>query len=523
MSSIRNKLLLWLLPGLGILWGAAGTAIYYSVRHGLESQLDLELRELVNAARYKIRPRPFGSPQPEPGHGPANHAAFDDPDSGQYFQVWVNETNVVHKSKSLVKMAFKQPTQFSSSPEFSDFMMPNGEVVRRMTARVSFNPPGGKRRGGPGPPWMFGGERFGREGWDRDNDRERDRDGQGGRVRGFRGGPGLEDGRRGPDRDEGRRGPETINIVVAKNRIEVDRTLGLLLGGILASGFIAAIASTFLVGFALRSGLRPLEAVGDQASKIDAASLQTRFATDNLPAELRPIATRLNDLMARMEDSFERERRFSADLAHELRTPVAELKSMAEVAIKWPEQADPENYQDVQDISERMQGTIENLLTLARLENQRANITREPINLASLAKANWKPFAKSARERDLSFAPSIGTDERIESDQKLLGIILTNLFSNAADYAPKNSTIKAIGATDGNRNRLFSISNDAPELTSNDVKHLFERLWRKDKSRTDDSHSGLGLAIAKSCADVLDLRLAATLDGKRLTISLDRK
>jgi len=520
VNSIRNKLLLWLLPGLGLLWGAAGTAIYYSVRNGLESQLDLELRELVNAARYKVRPRPFGGPQPEPGRGPVHHADFDNPHSGQYFQIWVNQTNFVHKSKSLAGMEFERLDHFSPRPQISDYRMPNGEMVRRLAVRLAFNPPGGKRRGGPGPPWMFGAERFGREG--RDGSPEHERGKHGGRGREFGPRPPFEEGPRAPGREEGRRVPESIDIIVAKSRAEVDHTLRLLLGGILVSGFVAAIASTFLVGFALKSGLKPLEAVGNQAAKIDAASLKERFPTEGLPAELAPIAARLNDLLSRIEASFERERRFSADLAHELRTPVAELKSLAEVALKWPEQADPENYRDVREISERMQATIENLLTLARLENSRAAVHREPIRLADLVDTVWKPFAKGASEKRLKLSLTLGPEEAIETDRKLLEIILTNLFSNAVDYAPAGSTLQLTGATDAQPDRVLSLSNEAPNLCDEDVGHLFERLWRKDASRTDEAHSGLGLAIARSCAEVLHLRLSATLKDGRLTLRLDR-
>ena len=305
--------------------------------------------------------------------------------------------------------------------------------------------------------------------------------------------------------------------------MEVDQTLGLLLGGITISGLVAALASTLLIRFALQSGLKPLEAVGEQASRIDANSLQKRFPIAGMPAELIPIAERLNELLNRMEQSFERERRFSADLAHELRTPVAELKTMAEVAIKWPEQATAENYKDVQEISERMQGTIENLLMLARLENNRAQIAKEPIRLQEFTDSIWRSCSQQAAKRDLSLNISIGKDETMTSDPKLMGLILTNLLSNAADHAPKKSSIKIIGATDENKDQIFATTNPAPDLKAEDVSHLFERLWRKDKARTNDSHSGLGLAIAHSCAEVLNLELTAKLADQKLTIALGRR
>jgi signal transduction histidine kinase len=518
MRSIRHRLLIWLLPGLGLLWGAAGTAIYHSVRHGLEARLDVELRNLIGPARFVARAQSFGA-VPDQFRG-SDFAAFEEPDGGAYFQIWSRASDPVQKSKSLASAEFPKPAEFSPHGVFGNTLLANGDTVRTLTARVPNNSPGrGGRKGG-----RFGPSRE-RPPFDRDNERPGaapfggpSRAGETGR--GFRGDPDRGPDR-GPDRDDGRRGPEYVNILIGKSRGDIDRTLGLLLGGITVSGLIAALASTLLIRFALQSGLKPLETVGEQASRIDAGSLQQRFPVDALPGELVPIAGRLNDLLDRMEESFERERRFSADLAHELRTPVAELKSMAEVAIKWPEQATPDNYQDVQDISDRMQAMIENLLMLARLENDRAKITSEPVRLRDLTESNWKPFAVKAADRQLSLNLSVGNDDSLETDPKLLGIIVTNLLSNAADYAPDNSAIKVNG-TDSDI--VFSVSNPAPDLKSGDLDHLFERLWRKDSSRSDDSHSGLGLALAKSCSDVLRLELTANLDEEsNLTVQLRRR
>ena len=95
--------------------------------------------------------------------------------------------------------------------------------------------------------------------------------------------------------------------------------------------------SYLVVPRVLRRELKPLQALAAEAAGIDAARLSARFATEGLPGELAPIAARLNELLARLEDSFERERRFSSDVAHEFRTPVAELRSLAELAIKLPD------------------------------------------------------------------------------------------------------------------------------------------------------------------------------------------
>lgn len=524
MKSIRHTLLLWLLPGLGILWGTAGTAIYLTVESGLQTQLDSELSALSHAARFTARP---------PGSGPPVEkmkdwamAAFNDPDGEIYFQIWNRDGGFRAKSRSLGELELKLPDSISEHGDFYDATLADGTNLRLWASKVPFSPRGRGGRGGfrGGPPWerleessrgandeLRGLQDFltGRPAPSPDRDQNRDGDGRrGDRDRGRENGP-------------GRRGPEIVSLVVAKDRTSVDRTLGTLLGGIAISGILAAVASVLLVRIALQSGLRPLQSVGERASQIDARNLQTRFITDGLPEELQPIAAKLNDLMSRLEAGFERERRFSADLAHELRTPVAELKSMAEVAIKWPEQASDDNYDDVREISDRMQSTIENLLTLARLEKAQATTTKEKIQLADLCDSQWKPFSKKAKDRKLTVNFDLGKNASIESDPKLLGIIVTNLLSNAAEYAPEKSevTVSGSGGTNGT---ILSVRNLAPDLGAKDTDHLFERLWRKDSSRTDGSHSGLGLALAQSCAQVLNLELKADLQNDALTVRIVR-
>tara|TARA_Y100001934_G_scaffold262743_1_gene337574 strand:- start:7684 stop:8562 length:879 start_codon:yes stop_codon:yes gene_type:complete len=291
----------------------------------------------------------------------------------------------------------------------------------------------------------------------------------------------------------------------------------MLLGGITFSGLIAILASVVLVRIALGQGLAPLEKVGEQARRIDASSLQTRFPSD-MPDELRPIAEALNGLLARIEDSFERERRFSSDIAHELRTPVAELKSMAEVAIKWPEQADAENYEEVRDISDQMQALIENLLMLARLEKGKAQVQLSEVKIGDLVKSCWQPFAEKAKARSLVIEFDLNSDQTWKTDDKLLRVIVSNLLSNAAEYAPEKSRLICTG-----RDQQLTLANPAGDLTKDDLSPMFERLWRQDKSRTDSSHSGLGLALARSCADAMEMKLDAEITREnQLQFSLTR-
>jgi two-component system sensor histidine kinase QseC len=306
-----------------------------------------------------------------------------------------------------------------------------------------------------------------------------------------------------------------LKVVVATSREEADAALQKVLLMIVSIGLLTGGIFIVLVSFALRSGLRPLDAVGTQAARIDVDSLSARFPSENLPKELHPIALRLNDLMSRIEQSFTREKRFSADLAHELRTPVAALKSIAEVAIKWPAEATDDNYDDILKISSELQTTIENLLTLARLEKAEEELLSEEVRIRAAVEDCWPPFKPIAVERKLVFRNSLGENLIFKTDPKLIRVILSNLLSNAAEYAPEGSEVE-ISADDA----TLIVANPAPHLTETDLPRMFDRLWRHDDARTASNHSGLGLALAKACAEALSLDLEPRLEGDSLQFRL---
>tara|TARA_R110002096_G_scaffold54517_18_gene140651 strand:+ start:8332 stop:9672 length:1341 start_codon:yes stop_codon:yes gene_type:complete len=299
----------------------------------------------------------------------------------------------------------------------------------------------------------------------------------------------------------------TVGIMVATTRESADASLRKLVTAIVAIGALSGLGFAVLASFALRSGLRPLAEVGSQAERMDADTLSARFPTESQPKELAGIVMRLNELMRRLEESFARERRFSADLAHELRNPVAALRSIAEVSLKWPDQASHEDYADVLEITGELQTTIENMLSLVRLEKGSDQIHLEPVNVSTVIDETWPLFAPKAAERGVDFRNRLDSGFSLRTDVKLFRVIVSNLLSNAAEYAPEKSEIVIANFEQSG----FSVANPAPHLENADLARMFDRLWRHDRARTDSTHSGLGLALAKSCAEVLDLTLQAEL------------
>jgi len=304
---------------------------------------------------------------------------------------------------------------------------------------------------------------------------------------------------------------EELQLVVASDRDGLDETLWQL-GGLCAGlGAVLAGVTVWLIPRVLRRGLEPLDRLGERVTRIDADSLATRFSLDDLPAELRPIGGRLNELLGRLQESFERERRFSADLAHELRTPLAELRSSAECALKWPEARDPATDRETLAITLQMERIVTHLLALARGEQGQLAVQPEPIALDVLVGDLWPEFASRAAARELTATLDLQPARGL-ADGALLRAILNNLFENAVDYASRQGEI-LISARSGPTGVTVTVANTAEELRPEDLPRLFDRFWRKEAARTGGAHLGLGLALSRSFAAAMGWTLTAEFDA----------
>ncbi len=308
--------------------------------------------------------------------------------------------------------------------------------------------------------------------------------------------------------DKPANGPLPLLLVVAADRHTLDATLGTLATVLVAVGGLTSLMTVPLVRLALRRGHAPLGELAELASTITADSLAARFPVASLPAELQPIAVRLNDLLDRLKAAFERERQFSADLAHELRTPLAELRTQAEVELAWPEAGNPTRHQETLNIALQMEAIVTRLLELARCENGLVPLLVEPVTLASLVDEVWHGLADRARQRQLTLQVEMPQGMVIQTDRTLLRSILFNLLANAVEYsqAPGQITIRWEQAR-----QSLSVSNPVSDLQPDDMPHLFARLWRKDPARTGGVHCGLGLAVSRALARALRASLEAHL------------
>lgn len=309
----------------------------------------------------------------------------------------------------------------------------------------------------------------------------------------------------------------TVTLVLARERssLEQQRLTNriIIAGAMLTILLVIAVSAQHFIN----SGLRPLQHVVDQVVKIDAQAIGNRIIENSQPSkELTPIISQLNNLLDRLEAAFQREKRFSADVAHELRTPLAELKTLSEVGQRHPHDRKTvvKFFTDVEEISAQMQRLVTTLQQQARTDAGQLNVKNDSISLASLVDTMWQDVANES-DTNTSLNNQISANLCILTDREKLQMILRNLLTNAAVYSAPGSEIIAYTKVDGER-VIFGIANPAMDLAPEDIPMMRERFWRKEVARTDMMHSGLGLSLVEALTSVLGLKLNLYLDEQSI-------
>jgi len=321
------------------------------------------------------------------------------------------------------------------------------------------------------------------------------RNGRPGRAVGLKFKPSSDDG----DRNRQPAKQQTLTLVVARDASDLYHHLRFL-RWLLVLASVGTISSSFLVAaFVVRRGLSPLNSLAAQIAAIREDDLAARITTERMPAEVVHIKKRLNDLLSRLEASFNRERRFTADVAHELRTPLAGMRSTLEVTLA--RMRDVNEYQaslsDCLAISKNMQAMVDNLLALARIDTHQMTFHPAQIQLAELVNSSWQAFSDKARQRSIVFENRIPAEMTCQSDPESLSMVLLNLLDNAVEYSNEGGQIWTT-AHQADDSVEITVANTGCRLTNEQVSQVFDCFWRGDSSRTNTGiHCGLGLALVQ--------------------------
>jgi signal transduction histidine kinase len=441
MTSIRRYLTVALTAGMALLLGGAGWLVFEATRRALTQQFD---EALATKAQTLIAATEEDDGGLELDFDIDRLAGFHPEDARDVFEIRGADGAIALRSPWLGQPLPGPPELAGAAPSFYDLALPDGGPARAVAQR--FDP---------------------------------------------------------HDDDDGRH--RNALLIVASRSDDLDRTLDLLAWVLAAAGLLAIGLTVPMVRVALGRGLAPVERLADRTAEIGAANLDQRLPERELPVELRPIAAALNDLVARLQQSFERERRFSSDVAHELRTPLAELHTLAEMGCQWPDQATPEAFGEVLAITRELEAIIVKLRQLASFEGGTRPVDVQPVALAGAINAAWESLREQASARDIRVSFALAPVE-IVTDPLLWRSILTNLLENAVAYSPPGSAIRV--EADASH---FAIRNPAGALTADDLPCLFDRFWRKDAARTGYGHSGLGLALVRGFCELLGWKISASL------------
>jgi two-component system sensor histidine kinase QseC len=472
MRSLRTKLVASTAVGAAVVLVAAGLALYFLVRDGLVAQFD---EAMLDKARLLASAVEVEGDEVDLEYDELDMGEFAVGERPSYLQVRLPDGSVRYRSPSLGEGDLDAAAGPADAPVLRPVVLPNGR--RGRSVGLVFSPRVEGRRDASAPP--------------------------------------------------GADGPR-LTLVLAREVAPVESVLAQLKVLLLAVGAAAVAVTAGVLWVAVGRGLRPVERLAEDIAAVDETDLGRRISAANAPSELAPVVDCLNRLLARLEAAFERERGFSADVAHELRTPLAGLRATMDVALVRPR--DPAEYEEALRaclrITVRMQAMVEHLLALARLDAGQMEVRPEPVSPAGVVREAWQPLAERADARRLRLAWRLAEDGAIVTDPALLGLVVRNVLENAVVHADEGGAVTVETAAEGDAVR-FRVTNTGSRLGRDEAAHVFERFWRGDAARSDAGvHCGLGLPLVRMAAEVLGgtVEVRSQAGGEfRITVSFPRE
>jgi two-component system heavy metal sensor histidine kinase CusS len=261
---------------------------------------------------------------------------------------------------------------------------------------------------------------------------------------------------------------------------------------------IGTLLATLLSYFLVRSGLSPLRMMAAQTRAISAHKLDTRLDLQAAPRELHEIVQSFNDMLDRLHRSFQQLSQFSADLAHDVRTPLNNLMVQTQVALGKPRGID--EYQALLSSNieeyERLSRMMESMLFLARADNAHVVLQLQELDVAEELSRIAEYFEGIAEEAQVRIA--VSGAGRLRADTMLLRRAVGNLVANAIRYTPVDGVITLQASlTEGAT--IIEVANPGPGIAPAQVERIFDRFYRADPSRSSaGGSSGLGLAIVRT-------------------------
>ncbi len=475
-DSIRRTLLLRCGTGIGLLFILLSVSVYFTVRHGLYAELDNSLREtasiLANQMEYEHGEIIF---EWEEGLGTNRDIA-----DRAIFQYWNKLEKTTTRSPALGDSDLPEFSGPGGKPDIETISVSGGMEHARAIGMTIF-------------PYVL-----------QEENREM-----------------VESG-------------IVFNPKLYPHTLVVARDLTLVLNILAQLATILTIGTVvmFGIGFllisrAIRSSLLPIDALTRDVRNRTGDTLDVAIIVPgNLPSELSPLAESFDELLGRVSAIRDREKDFIRHAAHELRTPIAALGSVTELALSRKRSAEEYagHLEECAKTSAQLSELVNRLTGLARIgsSGEKANIS--PVSLAKILNDALGVFERRFKNRELRVSSDLSkTDFTTLADPVLTTLIINNLLDNAASYAPSGSTV-SISLSRSAGGDQISITNPISSPIA-DPERLFEPLFRRDSSRTEtaDSHLGIGLTLSRDAAHAMGGSLTVICPEKqtiRFTLSL---
>lgn len=289
-----------------------------------------------------------------------------------------------------------------------------------------------------------------------------------------------------------------VEVIAAHPMTQEMRMLAAYRNRIVLATLTGMLAATLLAYYVLRRTFRPVREIATRAAQISPASLSVRLDSEAAPLELRQLTHAFNAMLDRLADGFQRLSQFSADLAHEIRTPVGALIGQTQVTLAKTRDAD--EYQQVLESNleelNRLSHIAENILFLAHADHAALSIEREPVDLRDELVRIADYFEGPADERGMRF--TVEAMGIASANPMLCRRAINNLVVNAVRYGA-NDTVVRLSGTQDEQGATVVVENDGAPIPDEQLNRLFDRFYRADAARSAFTESsGLGLAIVRA-------------------------
>jgi two-component system, OmpR family, heavy metal sensor histidine kinase CusS len=318
----------------------------------------------------------------------------------------------------------------------------------------------------------------------------------------------------------GGRGGEELQILIAREGAERVALLADYRRDLIFAGIVGGLIASLLGWLTVRRGLEPVSLVAKKANEISSRKLDTRLNIDEAPQELRELTGAFNAMLDRLEDGVHRLSGFSADLAHDLRTPLNSLMLKSQVGLSRPRSADEYRALLESNIEEyeRLSRIIESTLFLARADNAQLALQLETVNVRSTLDKVAEYFSGIAEEAGVTLA--VNGEAHAVADHTLMERAVSNLVANGIRYTAPGSTLR-ITASEREDAVTIAVENPGADIASEHLDRVFDRYFRGDASRTESTASaGLGLSIVRAIMNLHEGEAQVASDGRTTRFTL---